>query len=431
MKEKTSLKTKFLSAAVILAALLFAYHCMSAQDPSITGFETFKKLPRKKRIIFTVRNNRPIESLNVYIVQGLRHVSVIADKNIGKEKTYDLILEPRRLAVADGGATVVIAARSSFFSKTEISVNSTVDTVPPAIKQVVSTPFVKQGSTGAVKARVIGAENVYVRVGHDEFMMSKSFNGKKDVYCTLFPVPLSVSPGTTLLVVADDGNDNYRSERLDTTIVARKFRKSKLDVSDKFINSRIMPLLGKDNERLSAAAAFKKINETWRQEDNKAIEGAGRRSSEGSPLWKGRFLQLHGSRVFARFGDERDFYYRGEEISISRQLGYDLASARHTPVTAANNGIVVYVGDRLVYGHTVIVDHGLGLMSLYGHMSQTSVRAGQHLAKGEIIGRTGNTGLAFGDYLHFGLYVHGIAVNPLDWWDPNWIRNKIMSVLSS
>ncbi len=430
MKEKTSLKTKLLSVGVILAALLLAYHYMSVQPPFITGFETFKKLPRKKRVIFTVRNNRPIKSLNVYIVQGLRHVSVIADKNIGKEKTYDLILEPRRLAIADGGATVVITARSSFFSRTEISINSTVDTVPPAIKQVVSTPFVRQGSTGAVKARVIGAENVYVKVGGDEFMMSKSFNGRKDVYCTLFPVSLSVPPGTALLVVADDGNENYRSERLDTTIVARKFRESKIDVSDKFIDSHIMPLLGKNDNGLSGAAAFEKVNEAWRQEDNKAIEGVGRRS-EGSPLWKGRFSQLHGSRVLARFGDKRDYYYRGKKISISRQSGYDLASVGHAPVTAANNGLVVYVGDRLIYGRTVIVDHGLGLMSLYGHMSQTSVRAGQHVSKGEIIGRTGNTGLAFGDYLHFGIYVHGMAVNPLDWWDQKWIMNKIMSVLSS
>ena len=100
-------------------------------------------------------------------------------------------------------------------------------------------------------------------------------------------------------------------------------------------------------------------------------------------------------------------------------------------MTAANNGIVVYVGDLQIYGHAVIIDHGLGLMSLYGHMSKTSVKAGEHVAKGQVIGRTGNTGLALGDHLHFGMYVHGVAVNPIDWWDPHWIRIKIMRVLSS
>jgi hypothetical protein len=110
MKKKSRGKTIFLAVAVALAALLFAYRYISAQDPVISGYETFKKLPRKKHIIFTIRNNRPIESVSVYIMQGLRHATVIDEKDIGKEKTYDFILEPRRFAIADGRATVVIAA---------------------------------------------------------------------------------------------------------------------------------------------------------------------------------------------------------------------------------------------------------------------------------------------------------------------------------
>ncbi|MEJ2696767.1 MAG: M23 family metallopeptidase [Candidatus Sulfobium sp.] len=430
MKKKSRGKTIFVTAVVVLAALFFAYHYIAAPDPVISGYEVFKKLPRKKHIVFTVRNDRPVGSVSVIIVQGLRRAAVIDEKNVGKEKTFDFILEPRSFAVTDGPATVVIKAESGLFSKTELSVDSTVDTVPPVIKRVVSTPFVKQGSTGAVKASVLGAQKVYVKVGDDEFPMAKSFNGKKNVYCTLFPVPLSASPGTPLSVVADDGNDNYRTERLDTTILTRKFRKSNVDISEEFIDNHIISLLGREGNGLSEKAAFRKVNEEWRREDNKAIEEAGQRS-EGSPLWNGRFLQLRGSRVFAKFGDKRDYYYQGEKISASRHLGYDLASVRHAAVTAANAGIVVYVGQRLIYGNVVIIDHGLGLMSLYGHMSQTSVKAGQHVSKGETIGRTGNTGLALGDHLHFGIYVHGIAVNPLDWWDGNWIRNKIMRVLSS
>ena len=430
MKRKSKGKGIFLGIAVVLAAFLISYYFFSIKDPVITGYETFQKLPREKHVIFTVRNDRPIKSVTVSVVQGLRHVTVIDDKNVGKEKSYDILLQPRHFAIEDGKANVLIDARSSLFSNTKISINSTVDTVPPVIKQVTSTPFVREGSAGAVKARVLGAESVYVKMGSYEFPMSGSCDGQKDVYCTLFPVPLSVSPGTELQVVVDDGNDNYRSEKLDTAIGSKKFRQSKIDVTDKFIERHIVPLLGKADKGLSEVAAFRKVNETWRRQDNSEIAEIGQHS-EGDRLWRGRFMQLRGSRVFARFGDKRDYYYHGEKISTSRHLGYDLASYKHAPVTAANDGIVVYVGDLQIYGRAVIVDHGFGLMSLYGHMSKTSVRAGEHVAKGQVIGRTGNTGLALGDHLHFGIYVHGVPVNPLDWWDPNWIRIKIMGVLSS
>ena len=430
MKKKRHINGIILTIIIVLAASPIAYYFFSIQDPVITGYETFQKLPREKHVIFTVRNNRPIKSVTVSVVQGLRHVTVIEDRNVGKEKKYDVLLQPRHFAIEDGKATVFIDARSGYFSDKEITVHSTVDTVPPVIEQVASTPFVRQGSSGAVKARVIGAKNVYVKMGSREFPLSGSCNGKTDVYCTLFPVPLSAKAGTELVVVADDGNDNYRTVRLDTAIGTRKFAQSKINVTDKFIEGHVVPLLGKADSGLSEVEAFRKVNDTWRRKDNDDISEVGRHS-EGSRLWEGRFLQLRGSRVFARFGDRRDYYYQGKEIGISRHLGYDLASYRHAPVTAANNGIVVYVGDLQIYGHAVIIDHGLGLMSLYGHMSKTSVKAGEHVAKGQVIGRTGNTGLALGDHLHFGMYVHGVAVNPIDWWDPHWIRIKIMRVLSS
>lgn len=430
MKKKSKGKSIFLTVTVLLVAFLVVYYFASIEDPVITGYQTFAKLPREKHIVFSVRNDRPIRSVTVVVEQGLRHVTVIDDKNVGKEKKYDVLFQPRRFAIEDGKATVVIDVRSDLFSKTEKSIASIVDTVPPVIEDVVSTSFVRQGSAGAVKARVLGAKTVYVKMGSYQFPMYGSCNGNKNVYCTLFPVPLTVAPGTEVVVVADDGNDNFTTERLDTGIGARKFRHSKIDVTDKFIEGHIVPLLGKADDGLSEVAAFKKINETWRREDNSEIAEVGRHS-EGPRLWKGRFLQLPGSRVFATFGDKRDYYYHGEEVSTSRHLGYDLASFRHAPVTAANNGIVVYVGNLQIYGNAVIIDHGLGLMSLYGHMSKTSVSAGEHVAKGQVIGRTGQTGLALGDHLHFGIYVHGVPVNPLDWWDPNWIKNKIMSVLLS
>ncbi|HDK82026.1 MAG TPA: M23 family metallopeptidase, partial [Nitrospirae bacterium] len=119
----------------------------------------------------------------------------------------------------------------------------------------------------------------------------------------------------------------------------------------------------------------------------------------------------------------------GKAISRSVHLGYDLASVSNSPVEAANSGVVRFSGDLGIYGNTVIIDHGMGLMSLYGHLSTVTVRQGQSVEKGDIIAQTGSTGLAGGDHLHFGILLHGIEISPLYWWDPHWIKVNILDYL--
>jgi len=136
-------------------------------------------------------------------------------------------------------------------------------------------------------------------------------------------------------------------------------------------------------------------------------------------------LQLRNSKVMASYGDRRVYLYKGKPISRSVHLGYDLASVSNAPVEAANSGIVRFAGDLGIYGNAVVIDHGLGLMSLYGHLSEILVKDGQSVKKGELIAKTGSTGLAGGDHLHFGILVQGIEVSPLYWWDSRWIKANV------
>jgi murein DD-endopeptidase MepM/ murein hydrolase activator NlpD len=106
-------------------------------------------------------------------------------------------------------------------------------------------------------------------------------------------------------------------------------------------------------------------------------------------------------------------------------LGYDLASVKHSPVPAANAGVVVHAAPLTIYGNTVVLDHGWGLMTLYAHLSSLAVKEGDTVTKGQELGRTGTTGLAVGDHLHYEVLVHGISVTPLEWWDGRWIRDHI------
>jgi len=133
----------------------------------------------------------------------------------------------------------------------------------------------------------------------------------------------------------------------------------------------------------------------------------------------------------ALFGDHRTYLYGNKAIGESTHLGVDLASTANAPVEAANNGIVVFVGTLGIYGNAIIIDHGLGIFSVYGHLSSISTKTGQTVKKGDVIGNTGTTGLAGGDHLHFGMLVGGQFVNPVEWWDPHWIKDNVADKLTN
>jgi murein DD-endopeptidase MepM/ murein hydrolase activator NlpD len=124
------------------------------------------------------------------------------------------------------------------------------------------------------------------------------------------------------------------------------------------------------------------------------------------------------------------YVYRGEVVDEQTHLGIDLASVARAQVPAANAGHVVYADWLGIYGQVVIIDHGLGLQTLYAHLSQIQVQQGDRVTKGQIIGRTGSTGLAGGDHLHFGMVISGVPVNPVEWWDASWLSNNISAKLN-
>ena len=110
-------------------------------------------------------------------------------------------------------------------------------------------------------------------------------------------------------------------------------------------------------------------------------------------------------------------------------MGFDLAVSQHAPVVAANDGAVVLAGWFGIYGNAIILDHGCGLQTLYGHLSSIDVKAGDAVKRGQVIGRSGQTGLAGGDHLHFAVLLDGIPVSTIEWWDPHWIHDRIEAKL--
>jgi len=155
------------------------------------------------------------------------------------------------------------------------------------------------------------------------------------------------------------------------------------------------------------------------------------RQSRPEFLWSKAFVPMQNGKVMAGFADERTYRYQGREVDRQTHLGYDLAATRRAPVPAANDGIVVLARYFGIYGNAILIDHGCGLMSLYGHLSTMAATPGQKVARGDIIGQTGETGLAGGDHLHFAVLLNGLPVNPVEWWDRHWIQDRIARKLGA
>jgi murein DD-endopeptidase MepM/ murein hydrolase activator NlpD len=174
--------------------------------------------------------------------------------------------------------------------------------------------------------------------------------------------------------------------------------------------------------------SYLRINRDLRRQNNARIAAmAG--STAPEILWQGSFKQLMNTAVEAGFADQRSYVYEGDEVDQQVHLGFDLASTTNAPVLAANGGRVMHAGWLGIYGNCVILDHGMGLQSLYAHLSGVDVAVGDTVEKDEQLGLSGETGLAGGDHLHFTMLLEGHAVTPIDWWSQQWIDDRIVRKL--
>lgn len=177
------------------------------------------------------------------------------------------------------------------------------------------------------------------------------------------------------------------------------------------------------------AARFVKINSEMRRANNQALSDM-RFKTEAHFLWSQPFLQQPNTKVEANFADVRNYIYQGKKIDQQVHLGYDLSSTPHADVIAANDGKVVYAAPLGIYGNCIVVDHGFGLQSIYGHLSDIAVHEGDLVKRGQSMGKSGTTGMAGGDHVHFSMQLDGIQIDPKEWWDAHWIQDHIAKRVS-
>lgn len=108
------------------------------------------------------------------------------------------------------------------------------------------------------------------------------------------------------------------------------------------------------------------------------------------------------------------FGYRQSPFTGKREFhrGLDIANQKGTPIVATADGVVSFASQKGLLGNLVVIDHGHGIMTRYGHLDTMTVQAGERVKRGQIVAKMGNSGRSTGPHLHYELRLNGVPINP-------------------
>ena len=372
-----------------------------------------------------------VTSVEVRVAQSGTAATVAKREAVlGPRAEVPLVIESAAHGLREGGATLEIWARDDFWRplrrepRAIASYPVTIDLTPPKIELLAATQYMSPGGSGLVAFRVTGAAKTDVSAGALAFPSFAYGPEDRGARVALIALPWDFDPATALAIRASDEAGNAAARGIPAEIKPRKFPRDTIEIKDAFLQAKVPELLPQRAGSESLTEGFLIINRDLRRqaEETKRRVGA---TTVDKPLWQGAFVQPRNTKVFANFAELRTYVHGGREIDRQVHFGYDLAATRQSPVPAANKGVVVFAEPLTIYGNTIVVDHGLGLQTLYAHLSSTAVKVGDAVEKGQEMARTGSTGLAIGDHLHYEVLVNGVSVTPLEWWDGKWIRDHV------
>jgi len=409
------------------------------EKPVVKLSQDLIAIGKKKEIGITFSDSASgLSRLKVEIVQDNKP-HTIAEESFPsrgiKQKVIRLTIDTEALKLKNGQAIINISAAdcSLFKNETLLATQVKIDTVPLQISVLNPVNYINQGGTGFITYRASKPTTLTGVYVDDKFFPGHTvLINNRPTSVTYFAVPMDAATAKTRisLFARDDAGNEARSA-MPYTIKPKKFRADKVNLSDAFLQN-IMPGFQSSTPQLqgkSASEVFAYVNTTLREESTKTIQSICSKSIN-KKLWEGTFLRMQNAKPMALFGDQRTYVIAGKSYGTSIHLGVDLASTAHAPIQATNNGIVVFAGPLGIYGNAIIIDHGLGLFSLYGHLSSIETAVGKTVKKEEKIGVSGMTGLAGGDHLHFSILAGGQFVNPQEWWDPHWIEDNVMKKMA-
>jgi hypothetical protein len=436
------MKMSAVFAAIISAIVvgLGIFYLRDTTGPAVSLSHQPGVISSRMQVVLTLNDpGAGLKDVTVNAVQGEVNLPILSKQyppnTHSAQEKFQIAPQPGQPGLKEGPFKLEIATtdRAVFhFGKGNTTLQSlqyNYQNKPPAVTVLSTAHNIARGGVGlAVYTVNREVEKTGVVFG-DRFYPGYHQSG--EIYAALFPFPYDM-PAEQFVpkVQVVDRAGNERLTGIYFHLLPKAFPRDRLELPDSYLDKVNAEFKDKFPQAKTPLEVFLKANRDLRDHDIKILAEVGRKTAP-VPLWEGAFLRLPNSAPKGTFGQHRYYFYHGKLVDEQTHLGIDLASLPHSNVPAANRGKVAYADDLGIYGQCVIIDHGLGLQSLYGHLSRIGVKVGDEVQKGQIIGNTGDTGLAGGDHLHFGIVVSGEQVNPIEWWDPSWIKNNITSKLQA
>ncbi|MCD4688620.1 MAG: M23 family metallopeptidase [Desulfuromonadaceae bacterium] len=395
------------------------------QAPSLTLTPSVGPISAKRPPVLTLEDEGAgLKNVLVTVTQGDQTIELLrSDYQRGTaSRLLDLSLKDVKLK--NGPLTLEVTATDQAILANTVSESFSFDydSRPPVVSVLTRAHNLNQCGAGLVLYKVSEeVERSGVQIGEYFF---PGYLQEKGFYACLFAFPYDMQQAAFLpRLIAVDRAGNERKASFYYHTNPRPPKRDRINLSQQFLDSKMPKFQDRYPEAENMLDIFLCVNRELRQQNRTKLKEFSRQTA-ASPSWQGAFLRLPNAANRAGFNEQRAYIYGGNKVDQQTHLGIDLASLANSPVPAANSGSVVFADYLGIYGNCVVVDHGLGLQTLYAHLSTISASVGDQVDKGQIIGRTGATGMAGGDHLHYGVVIAGVPVNPVEWWDPNWIKHN-------
>lgn len=437
-KSKFGSMVFMIALLAVIGGIIYLYNSamFEREQPTIT-VENSGYWNLRAPLKIKIDDNSGLLSYKVTLQSGSENF-VLADEQFGEpqgSQTLELTTPKRAYALKNKEVTITVEARDASkwnFLAGNSSTQATtlkVDKKRPYLSTIASSYRIIKGGSAVVifKAEDTNMESFYVETNFGKRFKAQPFY-KEGYYVTLIAWPVTEETFRAT-IIATDSAGNVAKSAVPVIPYNKKYKVSHIRLSDNFLNGKVSELAYAYGvaDDADIMGRFKYVNEEMRKNNEIVIHDITSKVSDqmvnNFPINK--MYPLKNGQVVAHFGDHRIYSYKGETVSEAYHLGLDLASNAMSPIKSQNPAIVTYAQENGIYGNMPVLYHGLGLYTIYGHCSNVMVKEGDSLSSNATIAKTGRSGYAMGDHLHFGVLVQGIEVRPQEWMDQDWIRKSI------
>jgi len=442
-KKRNSALIFWLILAILIGGIVYLYNSKMFERvvPTIS-LDDNAYWNLRKPLHLELSDSSGIKAYQVYIKTSSGQTVLYDEHLIKFQDKIEVKIKPPRSAYAmnDNNIKIIVKvidkSKWNFFDGNEAirEFDLIVDKKRPKVNVISNSYKISKGGSALVvfKAKDENLKDMYIETNYGKKFKVEPFY-KDGYYISLLAWPVTEKTFRANIIVNDEAGNSTKSY-IPLYLKNKPYRVSHIKIKDRFLKGKIADLAYEFVETQGVddpLKQFKIINEDVRAKNEKLIHTITSKVSDKmiSDFKINKMYPLKNAQVVAHFGDHRMYSYNGKPISEAYHVGLDLASNSLAEIKPQNSGVVVYADYNGLYGNMPIIDHGLGLYTLYGHCSSIVVNVGDTIRPREVIARTGKSGYAMGDHLHFGVLVQGIEVRPQEWMDKTWIKLNITNVI--